>query len=45
MTPRLLLEPEAESEFWEAVGWYADRNPSIGKAFRSSVAPEIAESR
>jgi toxin ParE1/3/4 len=37
MTPRLLLEPEAEAEFLEAGRWYAARNPAIADAFRSSV--------
>src|SRR3989442_9371175 len=37
MTPRLLLEPEAEAEFLEAGRWYAERNPAIAAAFRVSV--------
>jgi toxin ParE1/3/4 len=37
MTPRLLLEPEAEAEFLEAGRWYAARNPAIAVAFRNSV--------
>jgi plasmid stabilization system protein ParE len=42
MTPRLLLEPAAESEFLEAVAWYAERNPNLGTAFRTSVAITLA---
>ena len=38
MTPRLLLEPEAEAEFLAAGSWYAERNPAIAAAFRVSVA-------
>ena len=41
MTPRLLLEPAAESEFLEAAGWYAERSPSLGAAFRTSVATTL----
>ncbi len=37
MTPRLLLEPEAEAEFLEAGRWYTERNPAIAAAFRVSV--------
>ena len=37
MTPRLLLEPEAEAEFLEAGRWYAERNPAIAAVFRASV--------
>jgi plasmid stabilization system protein ParE len=37
MTPRLLLEPEAEAEFLEAGRWYAERNAAIAAAFRVSV--------
>lgn len=37
MTPRLLLEPEAEAEFLEAVGWYEERRVGLGTAFRVSV--------
>ena len=37
MTPRLLLEPEAETEFIEAQRWYAERNPAIADAFRAAV--------
>ena len=36
MTPRLLLEPEAEAEFLKAGRWYTERNPAIA-AFRVSV--------
>src|SRR3989442_14641441 len=38
MTPRLLLEPEAEAEFLQAGRWYAERNPAIAAAFRLSVS-------
>jgi plasmid stabilization system protein ParE len=38
VTPRLLLEPEAEEEFLEAQRWYAERSPVIADAFRSAVA-------
>ena len=38
MTPRLLLEPEAEAEFLEAQRWYAERSPTIADAFRMAVA-------
>src|SRR5437660_11754839 len=38
MTPRLLLESEAEAEFLAAGSWYAERNPAIAAAFRVSVA-------
>ncbi len=38
MTPRLLLEPEAEAEFLEAGRWYAERNPAMAAAFRVSVS-------
>ena len=41
MTPRLLLEPAAESEFLEAAAWYAERSPSLGTAFRTSVATTL----
>ena len=41
MTPRLLLEPAAENEFLEAAGWYAERSPSLGAAFRTSVATTL----
>jgi len=34
MTPRLLLEPEAEAEFLEAGRWYTERNPALAAAFR-----------
>lgn len=46
MTPRLLLEPEAEAEFVEAQRWYAERSPLIAEAFRSAVARtlEVVES-
>ena len=37
MTPRLLLEPEAEAEFLEAARWYEDRRPGLGTEFRASV--------
>lgn len=37
MTPRLLLEPEAEAEFLEAGRWYAERSPAIAAAFRATV--------
>ena len=37
MTPRLLLEPEAEAEFLEAQEWYAARSPRIAEAFRAAV--------
>jgi plasmid stabilization system protein ParE len=37
MTPRLLLEPAAEEEYREAVGWYAERSPAVAEAFRASV--------
>src|SRR5919108_3483980 len=37
MTPRLLLEPQAEAEFLEAGRWYAERNAAIAAAFRTSV--------
>src|SRR5438876_10446960 len=37
MTPRLLLEPEAEAEFLEAGRWYTERNPALASAFRVSV--------
>ena len=36
MTPRLLLEPEAEAEFVEAGRWYAERSSAIAAAFRAS---------
>src|SRR6266550_3581974 len=38
MTPRLLLEPEAEAEFLAAGSWYAERNPAIAAASRASGA-------
>ena len=38
MTPRLLLEPEAEAAFLEAERWYAERGPGIAEAFRAEVA-------
>jgi plasmid stabilization system protein ParE len=38
MTPRLLLEPAAESEFLEAAAWYAERSPRLEAVFRRSVA-------
>jgi|SRR5919198_1242273 plasmid stabilization system protein ParE len=46
MTPRLLLEPEAEAEFLDGERWYAERSPRIAEAFRSSVARtlEVVES-
>src|SRR5205807_8586449 len=37
MTPRLLLEPEAEAEFLEAGRWDTERNPALDAAFRVSV--------
>jgi|SRR5689334_6300767 len=37
MTPRSLLEPEAEAEFLEAMGWYEERRVGLGAAFRASV--------
>ncbi len=37
MTPRLLLEPEAEAEFLEATRWYTGRSPALAIAFRDSV--------
>ena len=37
MTPRLLLEPEAEGEFLEAQRWYGERSPAIAEAFRMAV--------
>ena len=37
MTPRLLLEPEAEAEFLEAGRWYTERNTALAAAFRVSV--------
>ena len=41
MTPRLLLEPEAEAEFLAAASWYAERSSAIGAAFRASVAATL----
>ena len=41
MTPRLLLEAEAESEFLEASDWYAERSPALGEAFRTSVTATL----
>jgi len=38
VTPRLLLEPEAETEFLEAQRWYAERGSGIAEAFRAAVA-------
>jgi plasmid stabilization system protein ParE len=37
MTPRVLLEPDAEAEYREAVAWYAARSDRVGEAFRASV--------
>jgi plasmid stabilization system protein ParE len=37
MTPRVLLEPEAEAEYLDAVGWYATRSTQVADAFRASV--------
>ncbi len=37
MTPRLLLEPEAEAEFLEAARWYESRRSALGGEFRASV--------
>ena len=37
MTPRVLLEPEAEAEYREAVNWYAARSDRVAEAFRASV--------
>ena len=37
MTPRLLLEREAEAEFHESREWYAARNPALGRAFHDAV--------
>ena len=41
MTPRLLLEREAEAEFVEAEQWYAARSPAIAMAFRAAVAKTL----
>ncbi len=41
MTPRLLLEPEAQAEFFEAAGWYAERSPAIGAASVSSLSRSL----
>jgi plasmid stabilization system protein ParE len=37
MTPRVLLEAEAEAEYLEAVNWYAARSNRVAEAFRASV--------
>jgi len=37
MTPRLLLEREAEAEFLDAQEWYAARSPGMADAFRAAV--------
>jgi cytosine/adenosine deaminase-related metal-dependent hydrolase len=42
MTPRLLLEPEAEAEFHDAEQWYVARSPAIALAFRNAVRHALA---
>jgi plasmid stabilization system protein ParE len=37
MTPRVLLEPEAEAEYLEAQHWYASRSSRVAEAFQASV--------
>lgn len=37
MTPRLLLEEEAEAEYREALSWYAARSAAVVEAFRRQV--------
>ena len=37
MTPRVLLEPEAEAEYLEAQRWYASRSSQVAEAFQASV--------
>jgi toxin ParE1/3/4 len=37
MTPRVVLEAEAEAEYLEALRWYAARSTRVAEAFRASV--------
>ena len=42
MTPRLLLEDEAEADYREALRWYAARSPAVADRFRGRVS-EVLE--
>ena len=37
MTPRVVIESEAEAEYLEAVDWYAARSIQVAEAFRASL--------
>jgi plasmid stabilization system protein ParE len=32
-----LFEPEAKAEFFEAIAWYEDKSPGLGKEFAQAV--------
>lgn len=38
MTPRLLLEPEAEADLAQAFGWYEAQRHGLGSEFLAEVA-------
>lgn len=42
MTPRLLLEPEAEREMAEAAAWYDAQAPGLGGEFLRNVRATLA---
>jgi hypothetical protein len=36
-----LFEPEAKVEFFEAIAWYEDKSPGLGKEFAQEVLEAV----
>ena len=43
MTSPLVIEPEAEAEFAEAVQWYDARHPGLGAEFARTIRAALAD--
>lgn len=43
MTPRLVFRPEAERELIEAIDWYEERRPGLGREFAVALVARIAK--
>jgi plasmid stabilization system protein ParE len=45
MTPRFLFKPEARLEFFEAIAWYEDKAPGLGRKFAREVLEALKSAR
>ncbi len=43
MTPALVIEPEAQAEFAEAIQWYDARSPGLGAEFARTISAALAD--